>query len=378
MKYFSIVFLFSILLPLASCTGSASKEQKPESGTSDLSKFNPEIATGFQVREQGNATLVEIFNSWGATRAAQKFYLVRDEYNQQTFEDGKIIHIPIKSMVCLSATHLSFLDALDEIDVLSGVSSADFVVSPEFQTRLETGKIKEIGIGDHFKLEELINLSPDVLMVSPQKGQSFNPLVNAGLTIVPNGDFLETHPLGRVEWIKFVGLLTGKENEACQIFDSIKNEYNTLLKLTENVNKRPTILSGKQYGGFWNLPGGQSYVSQFFKDAGANYLWADNPSSGGITLDFETVYDQGMEADFWRILVYTDTEYSYQMLRNEDERYSNFRAFKDKKIIYCNTLETPYFQKGLLEPQVILADYIYIFYPELLPNHKNKYYKLLK
>jgi iron complex transport system substrate-binding protein len=281
-------------------------------------------------------------------------------------------------MVCLSATHLSFLDALDEIDILCGVSSADYVVSPEFQTRLETGKIKEIGIGDHFKLEELINLSPEVLMVSPQKGQSFDPLVNAGLTIVPNGDFLETHPLGRVEWIKFVGLLTGKENEACQIFDSIKNEYNNLLQLTENISNRPAILSGKQYGGFWNLPGGQSYVSQFFKDAGANYLWGDNPSSGGITLDFETVYDQGMEADFWRILVYTDAEYSYQMLQDEDERYSNFKAFQNKKIIYCNTLETPYFQKGLLEPQAILSDYIHIFFPEVLPNHKNKYYKLLK
>lgn len=377
---FSIVTLLiaAFVFAFSSCRNSHPKNTNDEFLSNKLSLCSPEIATGFRVLESKDVKLIEISNPRDTASLVEKFYLVGEAQKDKTFVDGKTLVVPIKSMVCLSATHLSFLDALGKIETLIGVSSADYVVSPEFRNRVEDGKIKEIGVGDHFKLEELINLSPDIVMVSPQKGQSFEPLINAGLVIMPNGDFLEQHPLGRAEWIKFVGVLTGKEKEAIQIFDSIKSEYFRLKKLTENISQKPTVISGKQYGGFWNLPGGKSYVAQFFKDAGANYLWADDQGSGGIMLDFEAVYDKGLNADFWRFLVYSNADFTYEMLANEDKRYTGFKAFTDKKIMICNTLEKPYFQKGLLEPQVILADYIKIFHPELLPDHKNVYYQLMK
>ncbi len=376
LKY--IIFFLITLLIIASCIGPDHSEDHGQSRFSNFSTSNPEIATGFQIKDDGNIKLLEIFHPWDAMHPAYKYYLIKENNKDLNFDDGDKIIVPVKSMVCLSATHLSFVDALDEIDKISGVSSADFVVSSKFQNLVETEKIKEIGIGDHFKLEELIDLAPDLVMVSPKKGQSFEPLLNAGLTIIPNGDYLESHPLGRAEWIKFVGVLTGKEKEAIQIFDSIKNEYNKLKTLTQDVEDKPSIFSGKQYGGFWNMPGGESYVAQFFKDAGVNYLWANNLGVGGITLDFETVYDKALNADYWRFIVYSNSDFTFQMLRNEDERYSNFKAFREKKILVCNTLSKPYFQKGLLEPQIILADYIHIFYPELLPDHQNVYYELMK
>jgi len=46
-------------------------------------------------------------------------------------------------------------------------------------------------------------------------------------------------------------------------------------------------------------------------------------------------------------------------------------------VIVCNTLKKPFYQKGLLEPQIILADLIKIFHPELLPDHQNQYYELI-
>lgn len=345
---------------------------------SDFSISNPEIASGFRIKENGEIKLIEITNPADTSEVKQKIYLVDIKGAHLDFNDGKKIIIPVKNMVCLSASHLSFLDALGEMDKLIGVNSTEYVVSSKFQGLVESGKIKEIGVGDHFKLEELINLAPDIIMVSPQKGQSFTPLENAGLTIIPNGDYLESHPLGRAEWIKFMGILTGKELEAIQIFDSIKAAYIGLKKLTENVVSRPTVITGKQYGGFWNLSGGKSYESGFLNDAGADYLWAEDLGTGGIMLDFETVYDRGLNADFWRFLVFSQSEFTYQMLKDEDERYADFSAFKNKQVIVCNTFKKPFFQKGFLEPQVILADYIYIFHPRLLPDHENVYYELLK
>ena len=323
--------------------------------------------------------MVEIFLPWDSLQAAKKFYLFDESTDYEYVpEDGTIIKTPVKSMVCLSATHLSFADALGLLSKITGVLSAGFVVSQEFQNLVKSGAIKEIGISDHFKLEQLIALHPEIVMVSPQAGQGFEPLINAGMNVVPNGDYLETTPLGQAEWIKFMGVFFKKENEANLIFDSIKTAYNNLKILTENVKYRPTVLSGKQYGGFWDLPGGKSFVAQFFHDAGARYIYENNPETGSHTLDFESVYAMGIDADFWRFLVYSNDDFTLESLRNEDLRYTDFKAYKENKVLVCNTLNKPFYQKGLLEPQIILADLIKIFHPELLPDYQNTYYELIK
>jgi hypothetical protein len=52
-----------------------------------------------------------------------------------------------------------------------------------------------------------------------------------------------------------------------------------------------------------------------FRDAGADYFLKDDTRSGGVTLDFETVYSQADKADFWRILNSYPGEFSYNALK---------------------------------------------------------------
>ncbi len=372
--------LFILFIPIFiyACSGADKEKTDGDVSFSTASLSSPQIAGGFRVTENGHVNRVELFNPWDSAFPAQKLYLLPKGRDDFEVPDGEVIEVPAKRIVCMSASQLSYLDALDEIDAVVGVSDADYFVSQDFRDLISNGKVSEIGIGEQFKLEELINLSPDLILVSPQKGQNFQPLINAGLTVVPFGEYLEPHPLGRAEWIKFTGLLTGKEELSIQMFDSIAKQYNQLKQMASTVSNRPTVLTGKQYGGFWNLSGGRSYEAQFLSDAGADYLWSDDLSTGGIMLDFETVYERGMQADYWRFLVYSESEYSYQDLSEEDARYTDFDAFKQKKVIICNTLKKPFFEKGFLEPQIILADYIHIFHPELLPDHENVYYEFIK
>jgi iron complex transport system substrate-binding protein len=373
---------FYLIIILGTALFGCQQPQQPKTNNTSkkftVSNTNPEFAKGFKISESDHFKLIEIFYPWDSLNASKKIYLIDRNIDPEFVpDDGIVIKTPVKTMVCLSATHLSFADALGLLQNVSGVSSADYVVSQEFQNLVKSGAIREIGIADHFKLEQLIDLNPEIVMVSPQAGQGFDPLVNAGLTIVPNGDYLESSPLGQAEWIKFMGILFNKEHEAGLIFDSIKSAYLELKTLAENVKFRPTVLSGKQYGGFWDLPGGKSFVAEFFNDAGAQYIYSKNPTTGSHTLDFETVYAMGINADFWRFLVYSTDDFTLESLKNEDARYSDFKAFRDKKVIVCNTLKKPFYQKGLLEPQIILSDLIKIFHPELLPGHQNKYYELI-
>lgn len=340
----------------------------------------PAVANGFRIYDGAGFMVLDMVSQNNPAGILQRFYLVdREEVaNFETPPDGQLLPVPLNDMVCLSATHLSFADALGLVDKISGVASADYVVSAEFREYIADGRIQEIGISDHFKLEKLIYLSPDIVMVTHQQGQSFEPLRNAGLKILAFAEHLETHPLGRAEWIKCMGVLFGHEAQATHIFDSISNEYHRLTALASKVEVRPLVLSGKQYGGFWNLAGGQSYLAQMLHDAGAEYLWSDNPDSGSLILDFETVYHRGINADFWRFLVFSREPYTYDHLLSEDQRYAGISAFSKRKVLTSNTFEKPYFQRGVLEPQVMLADYISIFHPELLPEHQPAYYQLLK
>ena len=80
-----------------------------------------------------------------------------------------------------------------------------------------------------------------------------------------------------------------------------------------------------------------------------------------MTLDFETVFEKALFADFWVILVNHPARFSYEQLKEMDSRYADFKAFKSKKIIYTNASNSLYFEKGLLEPHIVLADLVVMF-----------------
>jgi iron complex transport system substrate-binding protein len=124
--------------------------------------------------------------------------------------------------------------------------------------------------------------------------------------------------------------------------------------------------------------GGNSYLAQLFRDAGADYFMKNDDESGGFYVDFETVYSQGVETDYWRIVNSYDGAYDYEILKKSDSRYMDFASFKNKKVIYCNLREKPFYEQTPVEPEIVLADLIRIFHPSLLPEHKSVYYDLLK
>lgn len=118
-------------------------------------------------------------------------------------------------------------------------------------------------------------------------------------------------------------------------------------------------------------------MARFFEDAGAQYLWRENQESGSLALDFESVFYKARDADYWCIIENYDGPYSYTRLGSENIHYKDFEAFHRRNIIFCNTHKQPYYEEGILEPDVILADLISILHPDLLPDHRNKYYKIL-
>ena len=116
------------------------------------------------------------------------------------------------------------------------------------------------------------------------------------------------------------------------------------------------------------------------EDAGANYLWGDNESRRSLSLDFEAVYEIAHNGDFW--ITMRNEWLSIDNVVAEDERYGQFKAVRTGNVFNANARlnangGNDYWETGLIEPDVLLADIIKILHPDLLPDHQLKYYRKL-
>lgn len=380
--YVFLIFCLMFLI-LISCNNRSPDNniiQKIPNTNNNLSgRTFPEYSRSFKIEYFDNYKLLEIINPWDSTSIIMRYYLIMNdnEMNQDFNKPGINIKVPVKNMACLSATHISMASKLEVLESIVGISETTYIRNKKIREKINKGKISDIGTELQLNYEKLIELDPDILMISPYKDSKFSKLTELGISLGFEASYLENSPLARAEWIKFMSYFFNKENLADSIFNSLSERYLSLTKLVESSTNPPKILSGKKYGQIWFVPGGNSYMGSFYKDAGGDYLWSDNSDTGSLALDFETVYNKAHSANFWCFKTGLNSEYSLKNLIEEYANYADFDAFKNKKIIVCNTLTTDYYEEGFLEPDVALADMISIFYPDMLPGHKAKYYKLI-
>ena len=292
--------------------------------------------------------------------------------------DYTVIELPIRSVICMTSLQLSNFIKLGALDRVVGITSTRHLFNKEMNERLKSGKTAKIGIEGNFDNEVIMSVNPDVIFISPFKRGGYDTMREIGIPLVPHLGYKEMTPLGQAEWIKFIGLFIGQEEEANEKFAAIEKHYNDLKQLAADVKKRPVVFSGEIRGGNWYAVGGKSFLAELFRDAGADYFLKDDPRSGGVTLDFETVYSQAESADYWRIVNSYDGTFSYDALKSLDPRYADFRAFRDKGVIYCNMREQPFYESMPMEPEIVLEDLIHAFHPDLLPDYQPKYYARLQ
>ncbi|MDR0835500.1 MAG: ABC transporter substrate-binding protein, partial [Tannerella sp.] len=210
---------------------------------------------------------------------------------------------------------------------------------------------------------------------SPFENGGYGAVEKTGIPVIECADYMETSPLGRAEWIKFIGLLTGKKSEADSLFRTTESNYLEYKSMAENVKKRPTVLVGMKYGAPWYVPSGESYMAEIFRDAGADYIFKDLPGTGGTPLSFETILDKGIHADYWLIQYNNVNELTYNMLKSDYNSYAQFDAFKNQKLFGCNTNYSLYYEEMPVHPDYLLTELIAIFHPELVKNHNFRYFK---
>jgi iron complex transport system substrate-binding protein len=189
-----------------------------------------------------------------------------------------------------------------------------------------------------------------------------------------NMEYLETSPLGRAEWVKLIGCLLDRYDEAEELFAGIEKEYLRLSELARSADYYPVVFSGSKYESKWFTPGNQSFVAQYIRDSGARYAFKHINGKGNVELDFESVLSTLAKADYWGLIVSSHEDFALSNLLKMEPRYALFNSFKEGQIFVCNTAKSDYFGDAVLEPEVVLADLIGVIHPGLLPNHVHTYF----
>ena len=143
--------------------------------------------------------------------------------------------------------------------------------------------------------------------------------------------------------------------------------------------EKPVVLAGAASNDIWYLPGGKSYVAALIDDAGGDFIGKDNDNTGSVVVNFEQILQQSQNADLW---IGCD-EKTVAELDAANKNYKLLTVYQ-KGAIYnrskrCNANGgNDYWEYGYVRPDIVLADYMKIIHPELLPEYETVFLEKVK
>jgi len=371
-----------LLYVLVSCNNIDNKNDNKVNESLNIETLN--YAKGFGIEVNDNYKLLTIHNPWqGAQKVEYKYLLIKKGAKVPDIKADFIIETPIERVVCLSTTHIAFIDVINETQSIFGVSGKDYVNNSKIRQRIEKNEVVDVGFDNSLNYELIAGLNPDLVItygVGSQVAGYNQKLNDLGIKTVICAEYLENHPLGKLEWIKFLAAFYNKEDLAYKYYNEIEKEYISLLSQIDSSTVKPKVLFGLPWKDSWYVPGGQSYLAKMVEDAGGEYLWKDNDSRESTPYDIESMFVMASKADVW---LNTGSVNSKSDILKTDPRFKSFKPFNESKIFNNNNITNifggnDYWESGLVEPHLVLKDMIQIFHPELLSDHKLVYYKVIE
>ncbi|MCD6331771.1 MAG: ABC transporter substrate-binding protein [Bacteroidales bacterium] len=381
MRRFSILLTGLILICQAGCRV---KKSSPADGSNHPGKSleSPEYAIcyarGFSIAPSDSGWVLTITGQPDLGLPEYRYRLVSDHL--ATGGSDEIV-VPVKHIAASSTTHVGFLLALHQDNRLAGVTNPGRIYNDSLFIRYRSGSLSNLGRDMAYELEPLIEVNPDLIVQTGFEGQMTGRISKNGMPapVLNILEWRESHPLGRAEWIKVFGLVTGQLTAADSLFRIIENRYNQLVHTVLNVNNKPLVMTGNNFKGTWYMPGGENFMARLFRDGGMTYPFADTPNRGSLALSFETVLDRFSSAKVWIGV----NAVSRTVLLKEDERYRSFSSLRTGRIFSINGKvnqrgANDFWESGVVRPDIILQDIINMAHPGLLQDHELCYFKVLK
>jgi len=356
----------------------------PGDRSDSLPEFSDSLryARNFSIDRFDGHTELCVRNMWtGAGDAVQSYALVpRDaELPAGLSKEALVVRVPVERIVVMETVFVAMISQLELYDSVAAVASMDLVSDARIHALHQSGEISRIPGSGGLDVETLLTLQPDLILSSSAGGallDSQHLARRAGLPLAVTASYMEAHPLGRAEWIKFLAEFCGMQAEASEAFGIVERRYRELRARALTARARPRVFANAPFGGVWWVPGGDSYMATLIEDAGAIYVFDDCEGPGGHAIDFELILAAASEAEVW---IQPGQHASLDELLAADSRLSGFRAVEQGRV-YNSVLRVndrggnDFFERGAARPDEVLADLVKVLHPDLLPDHSFLYF----
>lgn len=454
------------LLVLTACQGGKTTAGEAEEGDTLKMKY-AKLLTIVKYGEKGTASLdknaedaeyqyaeVNVANPWKAGTLLHRYILIPkgkegDETVtrlalQRTSGMGcttDTVRTPVERSAVFIAPHCQLMYELGCQQAIRGVCDLNYINIPDVRKRAASAgnassgnassgnassgnasaqnSIVDCGSSMAPDIERIIALKPEAILVSPfENSGGYGKLDKLHIPIIEAADYMESSPLGRAEWMKFYGMLFGKDKNisttaaveasmtaagkaseatagkasgaaagkaseatlpaSCELradslFAQIEKEY---LKLKAEAGKLPkglSILTERKTGNVWYVPGGQSTIGILLKDANARYIFSDDKHSGSLPMSPEQILAKGSQVDVWAFKYFGGAPLSQVQLLQEYDGYKALAAFSRGNIYQVDTSTVPYFELTSFHPELLLREFIILAHGERFG--KLKFYK---
>ena len=314
-------------------------------------------------------TVVQLKDPWKSGRTLHTYILIRDSVHAPSVE-GTVVRVPLEHSVVFNTAHASLCRMLGCEAQIKGVCDLKYMNLPDVQRRARMAEDADSAIvdcGDSMEpdIERIVDLDADAVLLSPfENSGGYGRLEKIGVPIIECADYMETSALGRAEWMKFYGLLYGKEREADSLFHVVDSVYHSLSAKAKTMKRERSMITEKLTGNTWYVAGGRSTVGQLIADANGSYVWAADGHSGSLAMPFETILEKAGQADVWVFNWSGSAPATYASLAAEFHGYKQMKAFREHNVWYIDTQRVPYFEEVSFRPDRLLRDYVFLLHPD--------------
>ena len=272
-------------------------------------------------------------------------------------DDITVIRQPLSHIYLAATSAMDSMRCLDGISqiTLSGTDASGWYIE-EAKAAMEEGKMIYAGKYNAPDYELILSKSCDLAIEStmihhaPEVKEQLEQL---GIPVLVERSSYESHPLGRMEWLKLYGVLLGKEELAKELFD-------------EQLKQLGNLDAGKPLGrtvaffyvssnGYVNVRKSSDYVAKIIEMAGGSYvpdnLMENENALSTMNMQMEAFYASVKDADY---LIYNSTIdgelKSLNELLAKSSLLADFKAVKEGNV-WCT-------EKNLFQETMGLGDMI--------------------
>ena len=370
-----ITFLIVISIVMQSC-GRTAPAVNIATGGDTLPMRHSSL---MQMVECDGYTVVNVKNPWKKDALLHRYILSpKDSAAPMVPQGVTLLRTPVNNQLLFATLHAQLFVTLGCEGAISGVCDARYMSVPQVRKGIADGKIVDCGSSMDVNLERLMELSPEAAWVIPFKNGGYGKMERVDIPLIECVDYMETSPLGCAEWVRFYGRLLGVGEKADSLFSAVCDNYERVKEAVASCTTRPRLMCELKTGSAWYMPGGCSTMGQLYRDAGADYLFGDNNSSGSVPFSFETILARADSADIWLVKYGADRDKSYSSLEQEFAGYALLRPFREKSIFACNVSNKRFYEETPFRPDILLEELACLLHSELNADYKFRYYEKLQ